>query len=445
MGTRKDQERQEEMWVPQAALVKGASHPFYQRLNQLLEESRFDEFVEGQCRRFYAQKRGRPSLVPGVYFRLLLIGYFEGIDSERGIAWRANDSLALRRFLRVGLDEAPPDHSTISRTRRLIDLETHREIFTWVLKVLAEKGLLKGQTLGVDATTLEANAALRTIVRRDTGEGYQEFLQRLAQESGIATPSREQLARLDRKRAHKGSNEDWEHPHDPEARIAKLKDGRTHLAHKVEHAVDFSSGAVVAVTVQPADAGDVATGRETVCEAGEQIATVAGEEKNEGVNPEGPKEVVLDKGYHSNEGLTELADWKVRSYCSEPDRGRRRWEGKAAEQAAVYANRRRIRGERGKRLLRQRGELLERSFAHLYETGGMRRVHLRGHPNILKRLLVHAAAFNLGLIMRKLLGHGTPRGLQGCEAVLFLAILRLLGSYRTPNNRGVSLWPSRNP
>jgi transposase len=433
MGTRKDQEQQEEMWIPQAALAKGASHPFYQRLNQLLEESRFDEFVEGRCRRFYAEKRGRPSVAPGMYFRLLLIGYFEGIDAERGIAWRANDSLALRRFLRVGLDETPPDHSTISRTRRLIDVETHREVFTWVLEVLAAKGLLTGETLGVDATTLEANAALRTIVRRDTGEGYQEFLKRLAQESGIKTPTREQLARLDRRRAHKGSNEDWEHPHDPDARIAKMKDGRTHLAHKVEHAVDFSSGAVVAVTVQPADAGDTATGRETVCEAGEQIATVAGGEKGEAVNPEGPKEVVLDKGYHSNEMLVELADWQVRSYCSEPDRGRRDWEGKQEEQAAVYANRRRIRGERGKRLLRQRGEKVERSFAHCYETGGMRRVHLRHHPNILKRLLVHVAAFNLGLVMRKVLGHGTPRGLQGHPAALFLTLLRLLRDVEAPN------------
>ena len=428
MGTRKDQEQQEDLWVPHGALPQGASHPFYQRLNQLLEESRFDEFVEGRCQRFYAEKRGRPSLAPGMYFRLLLIGYFEGIDSERGMAWRASDSLALRRFLRVGLEESPPDHSTISRTRRLIDVETHREVFTWVLGVLAEKGLLQGQTLGIDATTLEANAALRTIVRRDTGEGCQEFLKRLAQASGIATPTREQLARLDRKRAHKGSNEEWEHPHDPDARIAKMKDGRTHLAHKVEHAVDFSSGAVVAVTVQPADAGDTATGRETVCEAGEQIATVAGGEKGEAVNPQGPKEVVLDKGYHSNEMLVDLADWQVRSYCSEPERGQRRWEGKKEEQAAVYANRRRIRGERGKRLLRQRGEKLERSFAHLYETGGMRRVHLRRHPNILKRLLVHVAALNLGLVMRQLLGRGTPRGLQGCRLDLLLALLRLLSA-----------------
>jgi len=324
-------------------------------------------------------------------------------------------------------------------------VETHREVFTWVLGVLAEKGLLKGQTLGVDATTLEANAALRTIVRRDTGEGYQEFLQRLAQESGIKTPTREQLARLDRKRAHKGSNEDWEHPHDPDARIAKMKDGRTHLAHKVEHAVDFSSGAVVAVTVQPADAGDTATGRETVCEAGEQIATVAGGETGEAVNPEGPKEVVLDKGYHSNDVLAELADWQVRSYCSEPDRGGRRWEGKKEEQAAVYANRRRIRGERGKRLLRWRGEKVERTFAHCYETGGMRRVHLRRHPNILKRLLVHVAAFNLGLVMRKLLGRGTPRGLQGYDAALFFSLLRLLREVGAPPLAWKEYADSREP
>jgi len=234
------------------------------------------------------------------------------------------------------------------------------------------------------------------------------------------------LARLDRKRAHKGSNEEWEHPHDPDARITKMKDGRTHLAHKVEQAVDVETEAVVAVTVQAADRGDTQTVQETLCEAGEQVATVAGEAKSEGVNPQGPKEIVLDKGYHSSEVLVKLAEWEVRSYCSEPERGRRSWKGKAEEQAAVYANRRRIRGERGKRLLRQRGEKIERSFAHLYETGGMRRVYLRRHPNILKRLLVHVAAFNLGLVMRKLFGKGTPRGLQGYRAALFLAILQRL-------------------
>jgi len=426
MGNCTQRRRQEAIWIAHHTLARGPSHPFYERLNQLLEGNHFDDFVEGLCRRFYAEKQGRPSLAPGIYFRLLLIGYFEGIDSERGIAWRAQDSLALRSFLDIALDESSPDHSTLSRTRRLMDVETHREVFAWVLRILAEQGLLKGQTLAIDATTLEANAALRAIVRRDTGEGYQEFLQRLAQASGIKTPTREDLARLDRKRAHKGSNEEWEHPHDPDARITKMKDGRTHLAHKVEQAVDVETEAVVAVTVQAADRGDTQTVQETLCEAGEQVATVAGEAKSEGVNPQGPKEIVLDKGYHSSEVLVKLAELEVRSYCSEPERGRRSWKGKAEEQAAVYANRRRIRGERGKRLLRQRGEKIERSFAHLYETGGMRRVHLRRHPNILKRLLVHVAAFNLGLVMRKLFGKGTPRGLQGYRAALFLAILQRL-------------------
>jgi len=327
------------------------------------------------------------------------------------------------------LEESGPDHSTISRTRRRIDLETHQEVFQWVLRVVAENGLLKGQTVAIDATTLEANAALRSIVRRDTGEGYQEFLKRLAKESGIATPTREDLARLDRKRRHKGSNEEWEHPHDPEARIAKMKDGRTHLAHKVEQAVDLGSGAVVAVTIQPADRGDTATLKETLAEAGEAIAEVAGETNNEEVgervNPKGPAEVVLDKGYHSSATLVDLKQGEVRTYCSEPDRGRRRWEGKREEQAAVYANRRRIRGERGKKLLRQRGEKSERSFAHCYETGGLRRVHLRGHRNILKRLLVHVAGFNLGVVMRRVFGKGTPRGLQGHRVELLLALLGL--------------------
>ncbi len=371
---------------------------------------------------------GRPSLAPGGYFRLLLIGYFEGLDSERGIAWRAADSLALRSFLGVGLKEMPPDHSTISRTRRLIAVETHQAVFRWVLELLAEKDLLQGKTIGIDATTLEANAALRSIVRRDTGEGYQEFLVGLAQESGIATPTREQLAKLDRKRAGKGSNEDWVNPHDPEARITKMKDGRTHLAHKAEHAVDLETGAVVAVTVAAGDAGDTATIWETLPQAGEHIAEVActtnNEEVGERVHPEGPLEAVGDKGYHSNDTLQTLREAEVRTYISEPDRGRRCWQDKPEAQQAVYGNRRRIRGEHGKELLRRRGELLERSFAHAYETGGLRRVHLRGRDNILKRVLIHVGGFNLSLVMRQWLGKGTPRGLQGLSADALLALLR---------------------
>jgi transposase len=217
------------MWVATTDLPTAASHPFYTRLNQLLRDHGFDDFAEAQCATFYAETMGRPSLPPGIYFRLLLIGYFEGIDSERGIAWRAADSFALRDFLGVGLEDAPPDHSTISRTRRLIDLETHRAVFTWALQCLSTAGLVKGKTIGIDATTLEANAALRSIVRRDSGESYEEFLTKLAKASGIRTPTRADLARIDRKRKKKGSNDDWTHPHDPDAKITKMKDGRTNF------------------------------------------------------------------------------------------------------------------------------------------------------------------------------------------------------------------------
>jgi transposase len=429
MGRRAKQRQQEPLWIAHTELPRSVAHPFYEQLNRVLEERGFDEFVERQCAGFYAERMGRPSLVPGRYFRLLLIGYFEGIDGERGIAWRAADSLALRRFLGVGLNEQPPDHSTISRTRRLIDVETHEAVFRWVLELLAEKGLLQGKTVGIDATTLEANAAMRSIVRRDTREGYEEFLRRLAEESGIATPTREQLAKLDRKRAKKGSNDDWVNPHDPEAGITKLKDGRTHLAYKAEHAVDLETGAVVAVTVARGDAGDRETILETLPQAGENIAEVAcatnNEEAGERVHAEGPVEAVTDKGYHSNDTLMAMREAEVRTYISEPDRGRRRWQDKPEAQQAVYDNRRRIRGEHGKKLLRRRGELLERSFAHAYETGGMRRLYLRGRKNVLKRVLIHMGALNLSLVMRQKLGKGTPRGLQGLSPETLLMWLRL--------------------
>ena len=275
MGRRNRRQRQKGLWVAAADLPQTAAHPFYHRLNKLLDEHGFDEFAEQRCEKFYAAHMGRPSLTPGSYFRCLLIGYFEGIDSERGIAWRLADSISLRRFLAIELDESTPDHSTISRTRRLIDVETHRQVFTWVLQLLAQQDLLKGVTMAVDATTLEANAALRSIVRRDSGESYEEFLKGLAAESGIETPSREQLAKLDKKRKNKGSNKDWMNPHDPDAKITKMKDGRTHLAHKAEHAVDLQMGALLALTVQGADLGDTTTVSETITAAAEQVAAVA--------------------------------------------------------------------------------------------------------------------------------------------------------------------------
>jgi transposase len=443
MGKRK--RRQEGMWLTASELPKSPGHPFYQRLNRVLDEAGFDRFAEKCCERFYAGQVGRPSLQPGRYFRLVLLGYFEGLDSERGIAWRAADSLAVRSFLNLGLDERGPDHSTISRTRRLIDVETHREVFGWVLERLAEAGLVKGKTVVVDGTTLEANAAMRSIVRRDTGETYEGYLTGLAKAAGIRTPTRAALARLDRRRKKKGSNEEWKSPSDPDAKITKMKDGRTHLAHKAEHAVDLESGAIVAVTVQDASTGDTGTIMDTLAEAEGQLVKLQRKAALETL-VEGMQEVVADKGYHSDDVLVGLEEVGLRSYVSEPERGRRRWRSDSAAQRAVYANRRRARGTRGERLQRLRGERVERSFAHMYETGRMRRTHLRGQANILKRLLIHASAFNLGRLLRQMVGLGTPRGLQGRAGLVLRTLLRLyralrpllVARQRTPHRRALT-------
>src|SRR6202167_3631713 len=329
MSKRSGGEKQEDIWIAHAELAVAPGHPFYKRLNELLEGAAFDEMVEGLCARFYHARLGRPSLRPGIYFRALLIVYFEGIDSERGIAWRVADSLALRRFLGIGLDEQTPDHSTISRTRRLIDVETHRKVFFWILELLRDKGLVKGKTLGIDATTLEANAAMRSIVRRDSGESYEEFLKGLAKESGIATPTREDLAQLDRTRKNKASNKDWVNPHDRNARITRMKDDRTHLAHKAEHAVDLQTGAVLAVTLQEDDQGDTTTVVETLVQAGENVAELIGTEapdQKSKVHLKGIEEGVTDKGYHSGAVLIEMKSAEVRTYMPEKKQaGQRHW------------------------------------------------------------------------------------------------------------------------
>jgi len=423
MGKRKSE--QAPLWIPTTELPVSPGHPFYVRLNEILDAAGFDRFVEEQCRPFYAPVMGRPSLAPGRYFRLLLVGYFEGLDSERGIAWRAADSLAVRHFLGLGLDEAAPDHSTISRTRRLIDIEAHQAVFTWVQERLVEAQLLSGKTIAVDATTLEANAAMRSIVRRDTGESYQQFLTRLAAASGLKTPTRAALTRLDRRRKKRTSNAEWVNPSDPDAKVTQMKDGRTHLAHQVEHAVDLETGALVAVTLHGADVGDTTSLLATTLTAAEQLAAA---------HATVPTALVGDKGYHSNDTLLTLAVLGIRSYLAEPDRGRRCWTKAPEAQRPVYGNRRRVGGRRGKRLMRRRGEYVERTFAHVYDTGGLRRTHLRGHQNILKRLIVHAGAFNLGLLMRHAIGRGTPRGLQGRRRprfVLWLTLYTLLAALGT--------------
>jgi transposase len=259
LGRQKD--RQSDLLLTWRELPRSAGHPFYDQLQDVLKTTDFDQFIEDLCNSYYSSSaRGRSSLPPGRYFRMLLVGYFEGLDSERGIEWRCADSLSLREFLLLSTRETVPDHSWLSKTRSRLPLEVHEAVFAWVLKQLAEHGLVKGERIGVDTSTMEANAALRAIMRRDSGEGYREMLQCLAKESGIETPTADDLVRLDRQRPGKKlSNEDWESSIDPDARIAKMKDGRTRLAYKPEQAVDLDTGAIVAAPIHSADQGDTKT------------------------------------------------------------------------------------------------------------------------------------------------------------------------------------------
>src|ERR1051326_3115399 len=432
MALGKRRQKQTSLWVEASQLQARGRHPFYSRVNEILEGAKFDTYAERICRKYYAKTMGRPSIAPGVYFRCFLMGYFEGINSERGIAYRVSDSLSLREFLGLSLEEPTPDHSTLSKTRRLMNLGTHEAVFRWVLKRLAAEGLLSGKNLGVDATTLEANAALKSIVRRDNGASYDEHITELMKTEGVEEPTPAQRQRFDRKRKKKLSNRDWVNPHDREARITKMKDGRTHLVYKAEHAVDLETGAVVALTVQPGDRGDTASMRTTLSEAGCSVTEMAGQAAQadavgpvERVSEVGVERVVGDKGYHSKQALQDLAEVGVRTVISEPERKRQKWDGQSVAQAAVYANRRRLGNQTAKALLKRRGELIERSFAHLYDTGGMRRVHLRGKNNIAKRVLIHAAAFNLSLILRRMIGVGTARQAADLMAALCFAFLKL--------------------
>jgi transposase len=434
MGIREGGE-QPPLWVTTSELARGEGHLFYQRLNELLGRHGFDRFVEGlvEEKKIFAEALGRPSIPPGTYMRMMFVGFFEGLSSERAIAWKCADSLSLREFLGYGLTQGTPDHSTLSGLRRKFPEEVHREIFDWVLKMAQEEGLLKGRKVAIDATTLEANAAMRTIVRRADGASYQKYLKKLARAEGIKDPTPEDLGRMDRKRkGKKVSNKDWKSSSDPDARITKMKDGTTHLAHKAEHAVDVISGVIVAAEIHPADSGDTTTLPLTLARADAAVQRA---------NPQCDiLEVVADRGYHSSEVVGDLHQRGYNTCIPERRQKRRRdWKRlcqKVGEQEArhrqraFYLNRRRLKSSAGKALLRKRGQTVERSFAHACQTGGMRRLYLRGRTNILKRYQIHTAALNLGIVLRSLIGLGTPRGFQGRKALLATALSSLLSSMR---------------
>jgi transposase len=409
---KRSREEQKELWISWEELARAPGHPFYAKLNELLAEAEFDRYVEELCRAYYAERLGRKSIPPGVYFRMLLVGYFEGLDSQRAIAWRCADSFSLKSFLGYSLTERTPDHSSLTRIRQRLPESVHEAVFTKVLSMAESRGMLNGRTVAIDATTLEANAAMKSIVRRDTGESWKDYLRRLAQEAGIEAPTDEEARRLDRKRKKKTSNKDWESTTDPDSRIARMKDGRTHLAYKAEQAIDLESELIVGATIQPGDRGDPESVGETVVTAQTNLELAGSDTVI--------AELIADKGYHDTEMLAELREWGIRTYIPAPQRpGKRRWTDKpAAWQQAVYENRRRCRGKRSKELQRRRSERMERSFAHVCETGGARRTWLRGFQNVKKRYLMAATAHNLGRMMRALFGVGKPRTLQSNRGAL---------------------------
>jgi transposase len=419
--------KQDEMFITTAQVASGPGHPFYAKLNQVLAEAGFDDFTEKLCASHY-KKGGRPGIPPGVYFRMVLIGYFEGLDSQRGIAWRCADSLALRAFLGVGLTEATPVHASMTIIRQRLPESVYDRVFVWALGLLQDKGLLRGKSVAIDATTLEANAAMKSIVRKDTGENWKEYLRGLAKAEGIENPTEEDLRRLDRGREDKKvSNQVWESPTDPDSRIAKMKDGRTHLAYKAEHAVDVVTEAIVATTVTFADKSDPQSAPDTLSLA-EANLVLAGSQQE-------IKEAVMDKGYHDNGLLADLRQQGVRTYIPERRQKSRRWTDKPEEhQAAFRANRRRGRGQKGRQLNRWRSERCERTFAHVCETGGGRRTWVRGQVNVSKMHTLKCAAYNLGLLLRKVWGFRKPRNAEAAGAAWLLGTwaLFLLTAGRVP-------------
>lgn len=418
MGKRKP--RQESLFITTDQLTPSAGHPFYQRLNALLAENGFDDWIERRCAEYYEREepRGRPSVPPGVYFRMLLVGYFEGLDSQRGIAWRCSDSLSLRVFLGIPLDRATPDHSTLTTTRKRLPEAVFDEVFRFVLGIAEAKNLIAGTTVGVDSTLLEANAAMKSIVRRDTGDTWKQYVTKLMREAGEIgpdeEPSNEAARRFDQKRkGKKVSNEDWKSSTDADARIAHMKDGTTHLAYKAEHVVDLESDLVLAAEIRLATDGDAATMAESVLAAQENLEQCGSAAVIE--------EVAADKGYHSGQALETCTDFGWRTYIPEPRRTHpiKLSERSEAQRRAVLNNRSRTSRSKSKRLQRRRSEVVERTFAHVCETGGSRRSHLRGRVNVTKRYLLAVAAHNLGRILRKLTGVGKPRSLQGVGGPFF--------------------------
>ena len=349
-----------ELFIAFSEFVRPATTPFYAKLDQTLASFDFATQARSLCAPAYSVNgRGRPGIDPVVYFKMLMVGFFEDIASERGIAERCSDSISIRAFLGYDLTQTTPDHSTLSIIRQRLGEEIYDEVFLVILSALDKHGLLKGKNVGIDASVIQANAALKSLINRNTEEAYWEYVRRLASENGIDPKNADAVRQFDRKRPKKMSNEEWVNPHDPDAKIGQTKAGATDMIYKPEHTVDLDTGAILQA-----------------------------------------------------EG--------IRTVISDPVKNRK-LENLGTEDAQVVRKAKRSAGSKsGKELLRRRGMHLERSFAHILDAGGARRTTLRGLENLNKRFKVSAAIYNLSQLMRKLFGVGTAKQWAAKGKALFL-------------------------
>jgi transposase len=445
MFRRKDRDQQSTFWIPTSAIPSTPANTFYQQLDRALTKSGFGDAVRALCAPFYTNdvsRGGRPGIDPEVYLKMLMIGFFENLPGERAIAARCADSLSIREFLHYELHERTPDHSSLTVIRQRLSAEVYEQVFGLILKALKQHKLLKGKRLGIDASVLEANASLRSLEHRLTGDAYTDYVGKLAEAAGVDTSDAAAVRRFDKKRpGRKTSNAEWQNPHDPDAKVGRTKRGATRMIYKPEHVVDLETGAIVDADVRPGDEHDTADLAARVVEAEARMNRALGEPEN----TQCAETVTADMGYFKVDEITQLQDLEFETVISDPISNRRTDKLTEAERCALDAARRAVTSPSGKALLRLRGELVERTFEHVLDCGGARQTTLRGRDNIRKRYLIQAGCANLSLLMRQLTGFGTPKqALAASRAGIAAMLCFLLVFLRSNLSENRPVWRGRS-
>jgi transposase len=434
MFRRKDRDQQSSIWIPTSDIRSTPANTFYQKLDRALSNSGFGDAVRALCAPFYASdlsRGGRPGIDPEVYFKMQIIGFFENLASERAIAARCADSLSIREFLHYELHERTPEHSSLTVIRQRLNADVYEQMFGLVLKALKQHKLLKGKRLGIDASVMEANASLRSLEHRLTGDAYAEYVRKLAEAAGVDTADAAAVRRFDKKRAgRKTSNAEWQNPHDPDAKVGRTKRGATRMIYKPEHVVDLETGAIVNADVRPGDEHDTADLTSRVVEAEVRMNRALGEPEN----TQCAQTVAADMGYFKVEEIAQLQDLEFETIIRDPLRNRRIDKLTEAERVALQVAKHSVMSPSGTALLKLRAEFVERSFQHVLDCGGARRTTVRGRDNIRKLYLIRAAGANLSLLMRRIIGFGTPKQALAASTTAIAAALclwlALLRSYR---------------